>query len=62
MVLVILFDVLAFLKVTLVFLGVVLVVLEVTGPQVAPTQVDPTTPSLIDMRSSQVRVSSGVLL
>ena len=35
------------LGVILVFLGVVLVVLEVTGPQVAPTQVDPTVPSLI---------------
>ena len=35
------------LTVILVFLGVVLVVLEVTGPQVAPTQVDPTVPSLI---------------
>ena len=34
------------LEVILVFLGVVLVVLEVTGPQVAPTQVDPTVPSL----------------
>ena len=35
------------LEVILVFLGVFLVVLEVTGPQVALTQVDPTVPSLI---------------
>ena len=35
------------LDVILVFLGVVLVVPEVTGSQVAPTQVDPTVPSLI---------------
>ena len=34
-------------EVILVFLGLVLVVLEVTGPQVAPTQLDPTVPSLI---------------
>ena len=34
------------LEVILVFLGVVLVVLEVTGPQVALTQVDATVPSL----------------
>ena len=39
--------VLMVLEVILVFLGVVLVVLEVTGPQVALTQVDPTVPSLI---------------
>ena len=57
MVLVILFVVLVVLEVVLVvlevillFLGVVLVVQEVTGPQVAPTQVDPTVPSLIFLR------------
>ena len=47
MVLVLLGVVLVVLEVILVFLGVVLVVLEVTGPLVAPTQVDPTVPSLI---------------
>ena len=45
--------VLMVLEVILVFLGVVLVVLEVTGPQVAPTQVDPTTPSLIDLDQNE---------
>ena len=40
--------VLMVLEVVLVVLKVALVVLEVTGPQVAPTQVDPTEPSLIE--------------
>ena len=40
--------VLMVLELILVFLGVVLVVLEVTGPQVALTQVDPTTLSLME--------------
>ena len=38
--------VLMVLEIILVFLGVVLVVREVTGPQVAPAQVDATVPSL----------------
>ena len=46
-VLVVLEVVLVVLEVILVFLGVVPAVLEVTGRQVAPTQADPTVPSLI---------------
>ena len=46
-VLVVLFVVLVVLEVILVFLGVVPAVLEVTGRQAAPTQADPTVPSLI---------------
>ena len=45
--LVVLGVVLVVLEVILVFLGLLLEVLEVTGPQVAPTQVNPTVPSLI---------------
>ena len=46
-VLVVLEVVLVVLEVILVFLGVVPAVLEVTGRQAAPTQADPTVPSLI---------------
>ena len=45
-VLVVLEVVLVVLEVILVFLGVVPAVLEVTGRQAAPTQAEPTVPSL----------------